>query len=825
MRTRWVRRGIATSVVVFAATLALAAVGPTGLDVSPSVRAIFSMPGMGGSGNVTLSNTSPMAATITSIVPDGSCPGGVTATALGGLPLTVGPGSSAQLVGACSSTTVYGIRRCQQHVMQGPTTASSFTVLCITQSALTLTGSATVALPDAQVNTLGTPLAIMVTNPGGNPSLFGLAIQVEDQEGDFTIHEPCPTNGLGCDVTGIAIPPGATFTINASCSPRSIGAHSAPMHLVGSAGQAGTITLTCNGTAGGSQPALTSDKTTVTLSQGVNAGVLTSNIHISNTGGADLAVSSINVSPNPDWDYTTSCMGGCTITPGSAFDITAEFDPAALGASDATLTITSNDPVNPMFEISLDGTGLGAILAPDVSLGSPPMLDLGDVPIGFTLQRPFVLRNDGNTLLDPVTLTTSGVFGVTPTPSTIPAAGTTQFQATCTPTAPQPSMATIDVEASTAIAGSPLSIAVRCRGTTGSFYAAPSSIDLGEVRVGEPVTEMIELRSVGPTIDLQTQPALATSNAAMSVTAAAPTSFSMTTPATFSLAIDPSTDTDLANSISVTADGSTIQIPVTGRVVTPAVEAPAALMLGSFCVGQPTSSSVTALVATGTASIHLPTQPVMELMSMSPFQVSYASPVAYPYQLPAGASATVELQPLRQATAGTKTDDLLWATDAPQHAELRTTVSAEFIADGGAIAPQFVDFGNVAIRQAAPTRAIRIQNCGVDPIQLSSLTISPGGEFRDDSPGPLPSTLTQNQTATITVGFVPQRIGSRMAVLTVDSSKGPLNVTLSGNGLDDGGSQDEVRSFYACDCTTSDPAAAWPALIVLLVLRRRRRRA
>ena len=77
------------------------------------------------------------------------------------------------------------------------------------------------------------------------------------------------------------------------------------------------------------------------------------------------------------------------------------------------------------------------------------------------------------------------------------------------------------------------------------------------------------------------------------------------------------------------------------------------------------------------------------------------------------------------------------------------------------------------------------------------------------------------EIATVVVGFMPTRTGPRTGTLTISSSEGDLIVTLTGVGL---GDEPDKTSFYACDCTTSNPAGAWPALVVVLVLRRRRRR-
>jgi uncharacterized protein (TIGR03382 family) len=591
------------------------------------------------------------------------------------------------------------------------------------------------------------------------------------------------------------------------------------------------VMVSCNGLDDpGMAPAISADETSVMLAHEVNNGSASTTIRITSVGAAALEISSIQIT-GADWSVsvTAPCMSlpaGCSLEPTEPIDATVAFTPTVLGTRNGNLVINSNDPTQPVLEIPLYGLAQGAVLVPDDALGTIPMLDLGSVPVGFPTTSMFTLRNDGDVALDPVTLSTTGVFSLGTTQTTIAASSVEELEVTCTPTAVDVFTSEIVVTAPNAVTGSPLHIMVRCEGTSGSFFAMPSSLQLGEIRVGSPtVQRTVILESIGPALDITSGPTLANAIAGMSVTPATPAMFSMLQPAEFEVEVIATADVDLANTISIATDtGGSIDIPVTGKVVTPDVDVPVSIMVGSFCVNQSTQPTTTKLEANGTASIDLPTRPVMEAGASSPFQVGYTSPVMYPYRLPAGGTATVEITPLRQPTAGTKTDQLVWATDSPNETSPKTMVTAAFIADGGAVAPQTVDFGGWPLRASADPRLIRIQNCGSEPMALLGATIVPSGEFRDVSAEPLPAMLQPNQLATLTVGFTPTRVGSRMATVTIDSSKGPLNVMLLGNGLGDPGTTGESISFYACDCATGDPTGAWPAALVIVMLRRRRRR-
>ena len=812
--------------------ITLGAGGP-GVVVTPPVVEVHQMQNMMGSGAGTMMNTG-TSVQVLAITADSSCAGnGVTGFSMPSPPFTLGMTQSQPAGISCTGTSTFGIRRCQQHINgSGASVLASYTGLCLTEAPmLFMANMATLDFNDVMVGGSGGPLTVTITNPMTNPTQSLVSIQVADQDGNFVVGSPCFQNGPGCDAT-VALPPMGQLPISVTCTPQSPGVKMVAMHVVGSSGAHTSVMLRCNGTQTAGAPAIGVNPTTVPLSWPVNMGATSSSVRVTNIGTANLIVQQPTLSGAMDWSFTPGApctTFPCTLPMGTFFDITTTFAPTAIGARDATMTLSSNDPNSGMVQVQLDGTGQGATLALATNLGNPPVLDLGTTPIGMMTQSTFVLRNDGNVVLDPVSLLltqTGTVFGVSPTPTNIAASGTRTITVTCTPSAASLYTADLDVTAPTAKSGSPISIEVRCTGTAGSLFATPSTLRLDEIRTGTAdVTKRITLKSAGGSLTISTNPHLVSPIVGVTVGAPSGTTITMAQPVTFDVSVAPGTlDRDLTGTIEVTAGADTLPIPMTGKVVTAKIEYPQALMIGSFCVGQATSPATSRLTSSGTATIALASQPVLSKMATSPFQLTYTTPVAYPYQLPSGQSASVDITPLRQMTKGVQTDVLVWATDVAGDLAPKTTVTAEFVAEGGAIAPQLVDFQRVKLREVGEPHVIKIQNCGMQPMQLNGPSIDPEGEFRDDSPTPLPGTLAPNQIATINVNFAPKKIGSRMAMLSVDSSAGRLSVMLLGQGIDDPDQTKETTSFYACDCTTSDPSALWPALVVLVVLRRRRRR-
>jgi FtsP/CotA-like multicopper oxidase with cupredoxin domain len=106
-------------------------------------------------------------------------------------------------------------------------------------------------------------------------------------------------------------------------------------------------------------------------------------ITLTNTGGQPLAISSIALTGANAGQFAlpvsaTPC--GATLNAGAVCSISATFTPTALGAQSATITLTSNDPTNPVTILSLTGSGTAnatlAINAPAITSGQDGMIPL-----------------------------------------------------------------------------------------------------------------------------------------------------------------------------------------------------------------------------------------------------------------------------------------------------------------------------------------------------------------------------------------------------------------------------------------------------------------
>lgn len=272
------------------------------------------------------------------------------------------------------------------------------------------------------------------------------------------------------------------------------------------------------------------------------------------------------------------------------------------------------------------------------------------------------------------------------------------------------------------------------------------------------------------------------------------------------------------------SNGATVRVPITATIVTADYALPLARSLGTFCVNQPTTSNELALRSTDTATLMLG-EPMLAAGPLSPFDLELRAPTVYPSLLPAMASATVGITPKRAMTAGVVQDEIRWTTDVVGDEIAHTAVSAEFVDDGGAIAPFALSFGAAVIHlDTFNAQRVTLQNCDTQTIFFGPPAVPP--PFRIDSDG-FPLQLAPNESATFSVGFHPTRKGVFVGTLMIESDQlaTSLELHLDGEGVVDTPATPDAgpdpvatddRSFYGCGCTSGRPDGS--ALVLLLAV-------
>ncbi len=841
MSTRTRRRLIAIAIVISAAVVATADPGMPNFHATPEVR-VIQVSGSGG-GTVVLTNDTPDSVHVQSITRDISCDSEVTHGVQP--PFDVAAGSNRPITVNCMGASGFtGMKRCLFHVNDtaGPPLLD-FEGVCEYAAMPTLS-------PSITTHNFGTvsvggeaSVTLQVTNLSPT-TITRLFFQTTDIDGNFEIGAPCSGDARECDATVGGIGQGSGSNVTVWCRPTSGGTMTTQLHIATNTNQylSSVINLTCNGTSAPGPVFSLTGSPADAGSIGVTAGTSPATVRIRNAGGQTLTIKSVSIVNGAalDWSYTASgpCTGQipnpafCDLTANQEVTLGLTFDPSTFGPRNATLLIDYFDTADRSTTVPLRGTGLAATMG---LVGGSTAIDFGVVPIGVASPVTFDLANQGNISLTDVQLSAVPAgppFSSSPaSPVTIVPNIDRTITATCMPTAAGVFTTTLRATSATAFMSSPIMIAATCEGTTMSLYSNPTTISRGELRTGTtPPSTMLDL--LGATPLTITSIALESANPNLTLVATPGA-----TPLQVELRITPTMNGSLANAILVTASGNNmLRIPISGQIVTATYTAPPLTSLGTFCVDQPTTPSLLSLDSTGTASIRL-TAPRMALDPSSPFDLAPITPTMYPATLVAGAEAVLEVSPKRQAFPGTQQDDVIWTTDVASMLTARTTLSATFVDDGGAVAPSGLDFGQVTVHVSTNNaQSITLQNCDTTPIELGDPTLP--APFTIDS-GTFPLTLQPNESTTIAVGFHPARVGMFGGTMAIPSEQllAPLEVKLMGEGVNTGGDGDggpddkgfDQRSFYGCGCSTQRPStglaisSALLAVAVILILRRRRR--
>jgi len=808
------------------------AFGNSSVVANPPVTFVVTGSGTG-TANATLQNTSSGPFQV-ELERDASCDPDIDFSIAGGNPFTL-PGTSGKTITFACTNAKLGIERCTVHAVDANTgdPLADLAGVCERVNAADLTAT-TPTLAFGSVNVGDTvALPLVLTNNGSSP-IGKLFFETDELDDNFEIALPCNPDAPACDGNIVALGAGGSTNVVVHCSPRTSGAHTAHLEVATDGGLhlPAPVTLTCTG-VDATSPVLGVTPHTVTIAAPVDvvSGVVHSTVYLSNLGSGTVQITDIrpvdiDTGAAFDWSFTlggTCTTVNCMLTAGQQVSVDLAFDPSQAASRRALLLVLFRDTIDRTLAIPLDGTGLGATLQ---LFGTPTTLDLGSIPVGKSTSAALHFANTGNRSTTAMLgLLPVGPFSLAPpTTLTVTPTAIADLTATCTPTTAGAAGTTISAATTDTIAMTTIQVATTCTGTTTPLYTMPTGIDFGEVRLdGGAVSQMFDVVSNGAPLTLADNPHLDTTNA--NIIVGVPTG--STTPASFAVTVTPQAEGDLASHITVDdTSGDTLEVPISGRIVTASYDTPGTVDIGTFCVNQATTSPNLTLTSGGTATIGVVT-PV--LSTGAPFDLGLVAPTLYPALLPAGKSATVSITPYRQTGKTTLTGTVTWSTDVASKPTATTMVTAEFIDSGGAIAPTSIEFLDVPVHLFVANGApVTIQNCSNSVLDLEPPTIS--APYSIDSPN-FPTQLQPSETATFTVGFHPTTVGRFTADLLIKSPpQPPLVVHLDGTSTtepapgSDGGSGNGVgtTSFYACSCNSNAPGGGVPILLALLVIVRRR---
>jgi hypothetical protein len=263
--------------------------------------------------------------------------------------------------------------------------------------------------------------------------------------------------------------------------------------------------------------------------QRINTSSAAMSFQISNFDetGTDLTVFDVSIPGANSEHYGVSGFTSGVLASGQSETVDVTFSPISTGSKNATLVITSDDPINGAVPLSLEGTGTTALL-----VISPPSGNFGAVLVGSQSDTSFDLDNAGDATLTVSGLGISGLdpgaFALVTPPSTpigIAPLGTEAITVRCAPTTVGNKSATFDV-ASDADNGSFQSATLSCTGVAPDLQVSDTGpIDFGTVAVGEASVVVVTVSNPGGSYSAQlTVTDITSTHTAFS---ASPTSFTV----------------------------------------------------------------------------------------------------------------------------------------------------------------------------------------------------------------------------------------------------------------------------------------------------------
>jgi hypothetical protein len=127
-------------------------------------------------------------------------------------------------------------------------------------------------------------------------------------------------------------------------------------------------------------------------------------LKVRNRGTGDLEVGAIAPCDGTSLEYSTSFAAPATIAPKGSINVEVAYSPGDTGTDSGCLTISSSDPRNPEYEVSLSGRGVDDTAtgdSPDIDL-QPDSLDFGAVPVGGSRTLKVKVKNKGGSPLEGV---------------------------------------------------------------------------------------------------------------------------------------------------------------------------------------------------------------------------------------------------------------------------------------------------------------------------------------------------------------------------------------------------------------------------------------
>jgi formylglycine-generating enzyme required for sulfatase activity len=514
---------------------------------------------------------------------------------------------------------------------------------------------------------------------------------------------------------------------------------------------------------------------------------------VSNTGNINLTISSITSNS----DQFNLSGPSLNILPGDAQSINVDFTPDSLGIHNGTITITSNDPNNPLLMVSVSGTGVAAPPgpAPDISLSSS-VLNFGNQWVGQGVGSNgsnITITNNGDVALVLTSVSSSDpqfTFGDPKTFSLSPG-GAKALQVYFGPTSPGSHSATITINSNDPDQGA---VSFTATGTgvaqpAADIVLSSTSLLFGDVQTGQSSTQKLRVSNTG-NAGLSVF-SIISSNGQYTIT---PVSFSLMASdvagkeihfqdvtVTFtpndmgvqSATLIVSSDDSDEGSLAVSLSGNGVAQPVPDISLSSS-----SISFGEGQVGQSFTQSFT-ISNSGSA--------VLAVGKISSSSDRFVSSDAGNFTLNPNETRSINVT-FNPNTTGQFSESVTIISDDPDENSLALTLTGTGVSPPPVLTPDIslsvasLNFGDVTMGQSQ-SHTFSISNVGNAVLAIGTITssstqivLSEVGSF----------TLSGGELRTITVTFSPGTIGDfseNITINTNDPDESTLVITLVGTGL------------------------------------------
>ncbi|MFL5350088.1 MAG: beta strand repeat-containing protein, partial [Hyalangium sp.] len=580
--------------------------------------------------------------------------------------------------------------------------------------------------------------------------------------------------------TTLDVPSGQSLDLTVTFTPTAVGATSATLTLSTDDVDQPTVPVALSGT--GVNPTAVVASSVAFGEQSVGATPApTLSLAVGNSGTGTLHITSAVLSGTDSARYSVS-PATLNVPAGQSLNLTVTFTPTALGATSATLTLSTDDVAKPTITVALSGTGVNptAVVASTVAFGEQ---SVGATPAPT---MALAVRNSGTGTLHITNAVLSGTnsarYSISPATLDVPAGQSLNLTVTFTPVAEGATSATLTLTTND-VAKSTITVALSGTGVNPVATVA-STVAFGEQRVGAtPAATMpLAVRNDGTgTLHITNAVLSGTDSARYSVSPATldvPAGQSLNLTVTFTPTVPGATSATLTLSTSDVAK-PTIAVALSGTGVNPTAVVASTAAFGEQRVGAtPAATLPLAVRNSGTGTLHI-TSAVLSGADSARYSVSPTT-----LDVPAGQSLnlTVTFTP---TVPGATSATLTLSTSDVAKPTIAVALSGTGV-NPTAVVASTLDFGERSVGATpAPTLPLAVRNSGTGTLHITSAVLS-GTDSARYSVSPATLDVPAGQSLNLTVTFTPAAEGATSATLTLntdDVAKPTVTVALSGTGV------------------------------------------